>query len=573
MPNVSTIPGYHIPPVWFQWEQAYFGQLSTVINNDSVPARLVKNGCYLFDGSINCNKACGNVTLMFETPETLWNCVTLATLSLLTRFPHEDPGRDRINATHEAEANRTLNFGELRKLDYPFRLLRGCALESCSTFGGCPFPLTEVLAIPINTSRIDDFANIMSGSYCASAHPGIDFDIAGPGVVIAYFFQFGLAFFFAVSFTITTDWMKTDKPKFLKKTGFARAVLCSIADLQETQASFLITVAGAAVATFLGKKGTGLANISTVISWITNDTILKGVVAAGSYPLLLIQLVLHASETRWWYMLLFVVVNVIMVLLIHRPKDMDPESLLPHFQKAAVDLTGCGRHPGPRTFCQKYQEISLNPIKEPGRFFKFKSKYPFPIYLISAILALDWIIHTAYCRFKDRSVGKDRSVAKSFSQGFQRGLGMVHEAISTILGRYRFLGTISDSWKAVEVHLYGLYRGVWALLELFTFGMCILAVSETIIFLEVLKESSEGDLNITRWAFVEFGTDNFEMYEEITLRRQKGSAGRVIRNLVTMSVSLARLDRFKSSPNETGNEEEMLPLNGQPQDDTQQHSS
>lgn len=118
---------------------------------------------------------------MFEMPETLWSCVTLATLSLLTRFPNEDPGRDRINATHEAEANRTLNFGELRKLDYPFRLLRGCALESCSTFGGCTLVLAEFLAIPINTSRIDDLANIMNGSYCAYAHPGIDFDIAGPG--------------------------------------------------------------------------------------------------------------------------------------------------------------------------------------------------------------------------------------------------------------------------------------------------------------------------------------------------------------------------------------------------------
>ncbi|CAI0643387.1 unnamed protein product, partial [Colletotrichum noveboracense] len=370
MPDVSTISGYHIPPVWFQWEQAYFGRLSTVIQNPLVPARVVKNGCYLYDRSINCNKACGNVTLMFETPETLWNCVTLATLSLLTRFPNEDPGRDRINATHEAEANRTLNFGELRKLDYPLRLLRGCALESCSTCGGCPLALTEFLAIPINSSRIDDLANVMNGSYCTSPHPGIDFDIAGPGVT------------------------------------------------------------GAAVVTFLGKKGTGLANISTVISWITNDTILKGVVAAG-----------------------------------------------------------------PRTFCQEYQEISLNPIKEPGRFLKFNSKYPFPIYLISAILALDWIIHTAYRRFKDNSV------VKSFSKGFRRELGVINKAISIILGRYRFLCMIDDWWKAVGVDLYGLYRGVWALLELFTFGMCILALSETIIFLEVLKESSEGDLNFTKWAF------------------------------------------------------------------------
>lgn len=182
MPNASTIPGYNVPPIWFQWEQAYFGQLSTVIHSPEVPAKLVKNGCYLWNREINCKEACDNVTLRFQTPETLWNCVTLATLSILTRSGHDDNGSDSIDATQVADANRTLHFGDLNKFDYPFRHYRGCAFESCSTFGGCPLEIAEFMAIPINTTRIRNLSDIMNGNYCASAHAGTDFDIAGPGV-------------------------------------------------------------------------------------------------------------------------------------------------------------------------------------------------------------------------------------------------------------------------------------------------------------------------------------------------------------------------------------------------------
>lgn len=289
--------------------------------------------------------------------------------------------------------------------------------------------------------------------------------------------------------------MKSGKPKLLTRTGFARAILSSIADLQETQAAFLITVASAAVATFLGKKGTGLANTSTVISWITNDTILRGVVAAGSYPLLLVQLVLHAAGTRWWYMLLFVTVNLIMVSLTHLPKDMDPGSLLPHFQKAAVDLDGCGQYPGPRTFCQKYKQIALNPIKEPGQFFPFNSKYPVPIYCISTILILDWAFHATYPTLQKITIPNSLRVL------IRHVLKAVRQFIAIIGSRHQPIRTTSGSRKNTRVDPQHLHRYLWALTEVFTLALCILAVVETSIFLGVLKKSSEGDLNITKWAF------------------------------------------------------------------------
>uniref|UniRef100_L2G2U4 Uncharacterized protein n=2 Tax=Colletotrichum fructicola (strain Nara gc5) TaxID=1213859 RepID=L2G2U4_COLFN len=512
---------------------------------------------------------------MFEKPETLWNCVTLATLSILTRSDHDDNGPDSINGTLVADANKTLHFGDLNKFDYPFRHYRGCAFESCSTFGGCPLQIAEFMAIPINTTRIGNLSDIMNGNYCASAHAGIDFDIAGPGVVIAYFFQFGLAFFFALSFTLTTDWMESGMPNLLIETGYARAVLSSIADLQETQAAFLITVASAAVATFLGNKGTGLANISTVISWITNDTILRGVVAAGSYPLLLIQLVLHASGTRWWYMLLFVIINFIMVFLTHLPKDMDPDSLLPHFQKAAVDLKGCGQHPGPRTFCQKYKQIALNPIKEPGQFFPFNSKYPFPVYYISVVLILDWAIHAIYPTLRNIPA------ANTLHLLIRRALKAARDIIERIGRRRTSFRKTAESRKGMRVNPQAIHRYLWALIELFTFALCILAVIEMSVFLGVLRKSSEGDLNITKWAFgqlvavavwfpiilkffclfiLETGNRHSDLYRKMALRMQKGSGGRVIRSFVTTSIELARLSRFGPRSAQIGDEEETRGL-------------
>ncbi|TDZ15601.1 hypothetical protein Cob_v011373 [Colletotrichum orbiculare MAFF 240422] len=469
----------HVHPAWSHWEHAYFDQIDHVLRHPDDPAKLVQNGCRV-GKNINCRKACDNATLMFRTPQTLWNCVTLATLAVLT-----GPGPDSINETQVAKANRLLNFGNLSTFDYPFGKYRQCAFQSCSTFGGCSVDITEFLASPINISRVEPLAEIMHGNYCTSAQPGIDFDIAGPGVVIAYFVQFALVFFFAICFTLSTNWMNTGKPRLLSKTVFAKAIAASITDLQETQAAFLVTVAAAAIATFLGKQGTGLANIPTVESWITNDTILKGVVAAGSYPLLLVQLALHASGSRWWYTLLFVGVNLAMVRVMHTRKDLDPDALLPHFRQAAEDLTGCGNQAGPRTFCRRQMET---------RFFPVNANYPHAIYIISAFLLLDWAVETSY------NHARWTWIPERVRRASQHPRGVMHETVKTIGGVRPFIWV--RYWtKNGPFGPMMAYSCLWALLELTTLGMCILAVIEIKEFLRVLRNGSDGGVRITRWAF------------------------------------------------------------------------
>lgn len=279
--------------------------------------------------------------------------------------------------------------------------------------------------------------------------------------------------------------------------GFSRAIKSSITDLQETQASFLVTIASAAIATFHGKEGTGLANILTVSSWIANDTILKGIVTAGSYPLLLIQLVFHAGGTRGWYTLLFIIINGILVYVMHMQKSMDPGSLLPHFQDAAADLTSCGKQAGPRTFCREAMaDNATRPSnKTQNALFEINSGVPHPVYAISAILLMDWAAHTIY--YRRHSI---RDMITLFTP-VRRAVSGFNYTANVVWGFLDRRGAFETSIKYSESIMKDAYRGFWAFLELGTFAMCVLAIVEAKRFLDFLTKDSDGVLNITKWPF------------------------------------------------------------------------
>lgn len=187
MLNDTSLFGHDVSQIWLQWERAYLTQVANIIDHPAAPAELIESGCKVY-GSLDsdCTKACRNITTMFGSPETLWNCVTLATLSILTRQNHStDNGPYLINEAQAIKANKSLNF-DLETFDFPFGNYRPCALESCIVFGRCHVDITQFLTSPINNSRINELASMMSGYYCTSAQPGIDLDIAGPGVSLPW---------------------------------------------------------------------------------------------------------------------------------------------------------------------------------------------------------------------------------------------------------------------------------------------------------------------------------------------------------------------------------------------------
>lgn len=181
--NFTDIPfkQFTIPHEWREWENAWLYRLPSIINNAGIPAKLIESGC-IVDNVTNCSMACGRVDLMFSNSETLSNCLTLATVAMMTT----NRGPDTISNQTLEEVDRRFNIGRLDNFWRRGALLKyvKCALQSCSDskFGGCPQELWAFQCQAINSSNIKDLGRIMSTQYCDKADPGIDYDIAGPGV-------------------------------------------------------------------------------------------------------------------------------------------------------------------------------------------------------------------------------------------------------------------------------------------------------------------------------------------------------------------------------------------------------
>ncbi|KAJ4258100.1 hypothetical protein NW762_008240 [Fusarium torreyae] len=79
----DPFPQFHLSATWQAWETAWFYRIAPIINNPDTPARIMTNGCFIGDNEPNCEKACEHATTMFDTPETLWNCLTIATVAMM----------------------------------------------------------------------------------------------------------------------------------------------------------------------------------------------------------------------------------------------------------------------------------------------------------------------------------------------------------------------------------------------------------------------------------------------------------------------------------------------------------
>ncbi|CVL08298.1 uncharacterized protein FPRN_13296 [Fusarium proliferatum] len=418
----SPFKQFTIPQDWRAWEVAWLYRLPAIIDHADIPARLIESGC-MVDNVTNCYKACGSEDHMFSNPETLWNCLTLATVAMMTT----NGGPDTISNQTLEEVDRRFNIGRLDNFWQRGALLKyvKCALQSCSDskFGGCPQELWAFQCQAITSENIRDLGRIMGAEYCDKADPGIDYDIAGPGIIVAYLIQFTIVLLFASCYKITKTWTRNftlisllpfhgpasafetafQWQEMVSRSSFGVTVASTLVDLQEAQAVFLGTISIAAIVTFSSSSGTGLGNISSLLSWLTNNLTVRGMTSAGMYPLLFVQLILQKTHNRWWYTLALVFVNWVLVVLIARPQTVDESSLLKHFTESS-SLERCGNHIGPRTFCQTFNKPAAGGSssttdeksgyldRDAENFFKFHSRTQTPIHVIMVFLILDWIL-------------------------------------------------------------------------------------------------------------------------------------------------------------------------------------
>ncbi|EXL63195.1 hypothetical protein FOCG_01561 [Fusarium oxysporum f. sp. radicis-lycopersici 26381] len=267
-----TYHGIAISEQWQAWETAHFFRVKSIIENPTVGARLISYGCNNGDGSsLNCTKTCSNATLMYSSPENLWNCMTPATLGMLV-----GPGNDTID--HESE----------KKMDEKFHF---------GTVENCTSSLQGFKCGPVSPNNIAKFGRVMAKPYCQAASAGIDLDIAGQGIVTAYVIQLVLVLFLGLCFKLTTSWIRTfgrmsssfQKDSVfretcqrwqttLSETRFAKAASSAMLDFQISQALFAATISITAIITFDGGNRAGLANMLTLFSWMFNHRILQGLI-------------------------------------------------------------------------------------------------------------------------------------------------------------------------------------------------------------------------------------------------------------------------------------------------------
>ncbi|RKK89740.1 hypothetical protein BFJ71_g12113 [Fusarium oxysporum] len=232
-----TYHGIAISEQWQAWETAHFFRVKSIIENPTVGARLISYGCNNGDGSsLNCTKTCSNATLMYSSPENLWNC-------------------------------------------------------------SCTSSLQGFKCGPVSPNNIAKFGRVMAKPYCQAASAGIDLDIAGQGIVTAYVIQLVLVLFLGLCFKLTTSWIRTfgrmsssfQKDSVfretcqrwqttLSETRFAKAASSAMLDFQISQALFAATISITAIITFDGGNRAGLANMLTLFSWMFNHRILQGLI-------------------------------------------------------------------------------------------------------------------------------------------------------------------------------------------------------------------------------------------------------------------------------------------------------
>ncbi|EWY82926.1 hypothetical protein FOYG_15008 [Fusarium oxysporum NRRL 32931] len=336
--------GTSIPPEWQMWEEAYFKRVSETLADSNHTATLINDGCDNGDSEqLNCTKTCGSAEYMFKSPQNLWNCMTLSTVAMKV-VP--EPTNDTVNRKSESEMKDKFHFESLRDFRYPF----------------------------------GKFGTVLSTSYCRNADPGIDSDLVGQGVLIAYIIQHFLVLFFGLSFGLTCRWTRTNlwgrvgviwskgsssasDARSQKAHGltnwltrirsqFPSAIISTLVDLQEAQALFTATISVAAIIAFHGYLG--LASIVSISSYVLNNEIALGVMIIGMSPLFLLQLSLDASGNASMYTLIFVFLNWCLILLKWILQKAQGASKFEAHLKDLSSVPACGDNPGAMSYCMNY---------------------------------------------------------------------------------------------------------------------------------------------------------------------------------------------------------------------------
>ncbi|KAK3989099.1 hypothetical protein QBC44DRAFT_95477 [Cladorrhinum sp. PSN332] len=440
----TMLPEY---PAFEETQESLAELLANATTNQPVSLDFDPRDCITATGDRNCSEACSNQTSLF-IPTNLRPCVLLAGAALLGRngtlsLNRSDPGT--VTTIRALDIPEFSTFPAINVLT----AISKCVSASCSTsrLGNCTEEVLGMGARPVSVSRLTDISTNLE-QYCRAAKPEINGDIAGPGVILSYFFQASLALFFYFALGVCTTWTRRSLSAIrgcvgplgtrgkelqakLATSRFGAAVASSLMEFQEVQIYLVASIQVATLISFDSKNtSTGLDNSDSFASAIVNARVAPSLSIMSMAPVLLIQCCLQRSGMHWWYTFLTMSAAFIMALAIFAKRDNlmpDEDSLWDKF-KADNTLAACGENPSPMVLCRSQP-----------------SRYPFGAeilytagYLMSSFGALAWggllldqIVVSAKVRFPGSSLAQRlRKMEPSRVLGwFQMGYYFVVEGI------------------------------------------------------------------------------------------------------------------------------------------------
>ncbi|KAF5680270.1 hypothetical protein FDENT_8473 [Fusarium denticulatum] len=350
------------------------------------PVTLVRDVCSGHDSSEkNCSVVCTSSDDLFASWKTLWQCLSLTSLTLAnSTFSTLDEGRGGNGTSREQISSALMSFGIANATDFDgkavLNLTYECAAASCrdTSMGECSIGQLSTGYFQSETIQWIKVYEALA-PLCDGLESDINIDIAGPGVLITYITQTAMVVFAWLFFlllkvnkfintatSIFTHLFRKGTPgrnllthrisglERLERTNLAHATSTFLAELHEAQCFFVVAIEIALInASSRSAIFTGAENWQSLL-W--NRDSVQFLAGMGAWPIILGQISLRRAELdSMYYLLLSTLALVLAGVAADTASNPDPDRIYKMFQGQNT-LQECGGHPSLRTFCVEERE-------------------------------------------------------------------------------------------------------------------------------------------------------------------------------------------------------------------------
>ncbi|KAL6916960.1 hypothetical protein FSHL1_008366 [Fusarium sambucinum] len=353
---------------------------------DIKPVTLINGACPGHDdysGETNCTQICNNPETLFASWKTLWQCLSLAALTIgnatfsdslqqpRSEFGELSPSVQVNNALWEYYIMYESDFDGRTVLDLTYQ----CAAASCReiSMGECEIGQLDQEFFQSEKLEWIKMSQALQ-SLCDGLESDINIDIAGPGVLITYITQTAMVVFAWLFFLVLSagdliqklisifsrTFRKTNLGsnmlarresvlEFLGRTNLAHATSTFLAELHEAQCFFITAIEiGLINANSRPAIFTGADNWQSLL-W--NRDSIRFLAGMGVWPIILGQISLRRAQLdSMYYLLLSTLAVVLAGVAADTAAKPDPDNVYKMFS-SLNNLDECGGHPSLRTFC------------------------------------------------------------------------------------------------------------------------------------------------------------------------------------------------------------------------------